>query len=224
MIHLKEVCKTFEGHTILKNISFKLEQGDMAFITGRSGAGKTTLLNIISHVDQCTSGQITVNGMNLNRIKARQIPYFRRKIGIVFQDYRLLADRTVYDNVALPLVVCSTHHQDVERRVRGALNRVGLGHKASCYPDTLSGGEKQRIGIARAVVNKPDIILADEPTGNLDPDLSADIMSLFEQLNQLGTTVLVASHDINLIGQMGYPIITLNEGKLDHDPRQVAYA
>ncbi len=198
----------------LVDVSFHLSRGEMVFLTGHSGAGKSTLLKLIAMMEICSKGQILLDGQNLNRIKERQIPYIRRSMGLIFQDYKLLLDRTVFDNIALPLVISGYGHQDIARRVRAALDKVGLLGKEKKYPLALSGGEQQRVGIARAVVNKPRLILADEPTGNLDPDLSAEVMHLFEQFQQVGVTVLIASHDIDLISRMGYRVLTLEQGHL----------
>ncbi|MEQ1622499.1 MAG: cell division ATP-binding protein FtsE [Methylococcales bacterium] len=199
---------------VLKNISFQLHPGEMSFLTGHSGAGKSSLFKLIAVMERCTRGEIVFAGQNLNKISDRQIPYIRRSMGLIFQDYKLLQDRTVFDNVALPLVIAGYRHGEISRRVRAALDKVGLLGKEKKYPMTLSGGEQQRVGIARAVVNKPPMILADEPTGNLDPELSKEIMHLFEQFQQVGVTVLIASHDISLISKMNYRVLTLDHGQL----------
>jgi cell division transport system ATP-binding protein len=199
---------------VLRNVSFHLQHGEMAFLTGHSGAGKSTLLKLIPVIERCSRGQVLLDGQNLNQAKNRQIPYIRRKVGLIFQDYKLLQDRTVFDNVALPLVIAGYGHNEISRRVRASLDKVGLLGKEKKYPVTLSGGEQQRVGIARAVVNKPPMILADEPTGNLDPELSAEIMHLFEQFQQVGVTVLIATHDISLITQMNHRVLKLDHGQL----------
>jgi cell division transport system ATP-binding protein len=186
----------------------------MAFLTGHSGAGKSTLLKLVALLERSTRGQLFFDGENLSRTPKRRIPYIRRKIGMIFQNYRLLFDRTVFDNVALPLVIAGYRHQDIGRRVRAALDKVGLLDRERAFPIMLSGGEQQRVGIARAVVNKPPLLLADEPTGNLDPELSRDIMQLFEQFNQVGVTVLIASHDLDLISTLPYVQISLDQGRL----------
>ena len=215
MIEFHRVGKRYAGgHEALRDVSLHIEAGAMAFLTGRSGAGKSTLLRLTTLVERCTSGHIVVAGENLNRISKRRIPYVRRGIGVVFQNHRLLMDRTVFDNVALPLIIAGSSHGDVARRVRAALDKVGLLSKERIYPLSLSGGEQQRVGIARAVVHKPGILLADEPTGNLDPELSNEIMTLFERFNQVGVTVLVASHDLGLISAMSYDILQLEQGRL----------
>ena len=215
MLKFDKVSKRYpEAGDVLRNVSFHLQHGEMAFLTGHSGAGKSTLLKLIAVIERCSRGQILLDGHNVNQAKESQIPYLRRKIGLIFQDYKLLQDRTVFDNVALPLLIAGYGHHEVPRRVRAALDKVGLLGKERKYPLALSGGEQQRVGIARAVVNKPPMILADEPTGNLDPELSAEIMHLFEQFQQVGVTVLIASHDISLINQMNYRVLKLDHGQL----------
>lgn len=198
----------------LSNISFHLQPGELAFLTGHSGAGKSTLLKLIMQMEKASAGQVFVNGQNLNRLSRRQLPYFRRHIGVVFQDHQLLFDRSVFDNVALPLQIAGYDEREAARRVRAALDKVGLLHKENKNPVTLSGGEQQRVGIARAVVNRPKLLLADEPTGNLDPKLSAEIMTLFEEFNRVGVSILIASHDLALITRSEHRILTLDEGRL----------
>lgn len=221
MIQFNEVSKRYpNGHEALRNVSFNLGNGEMSFLTGHSGAGKSTLLKLICVMEKPTSGQVIIDGRNVGRVSHRKIPFIRRNIGMIFQDHRLLFDRTVFDNVALPLVISGYPHREIGRRVRAALDKVGLLSKEKLYPIMLSGGEQQRVGIARAVVNKPPLLLADEPTGNLDPELSAEIMSLFEQFNQVGVSVLIASHDLGLIARLPYRVMTLKEGQLIHDGLQ----
>ncbi|RLA25449.1 MAG: cell division ATP-binding protein FtsE [Gammaproteobacteria bacterium] len=215
MLTFDRVFKRYpDAGDALSDVSFHLEKGEMTFLTGHSGAGKSTLLKLVAMIERSSRGQILVDGQNLGRMRDHQIPFLRRKLGLIFQDYKLLFDRTVFDNIALPLVVAGVGQYEVARRVRAALNKVGLLGKENKYPLALSGGEQQRIGIARAVVNKPAIILADEPTGNLDPDLSAEIMHLFEQFQQVGVTVLIATHDIELISQFEHKILQLEHGRL----------
>ncbi len=215
MIQFTNVSKRYPGgHDALSNISFDMEKGAMAFLTGHSGAGKSTLLKLVALIERATRGQLFLDGENVTRISTRRIPYIRRKIGFIFQDHHLLFDRTVFDNVALPLVIAGYPYKEIGRRVRAALDKLGLLDKERAYPVTLSGGEAQRVGIARAVVNKPMLLLADEPTGNLDPDLSRDIMTLFGLFNDVGVSVLIASHDIALIEQMDYPVLQLDHGQL----------
>lgn len=198
----------------LHNINLHVEEKAMLFVAGRSGAGKSSLLKIIALIDKHSKGQVIVNGYNLSRVKSSQIPFFRRNIGFMFQDHRLIPERTVFDNVALPLVVCGYRHTEMKKRVQAALDKVNLLSKMNSYPLSLSGGEQQRVGVARAVVHRPAILLADEPTGNLDPMLSLDTMRLFEQFNQVGVTVLIASHDMDMLKKLKKPIITLRQGRL----------
>jgi cell division transport system ATP-binding protein len=218
MIRFDQVSKRYpSGHEALNGLSLELAQGEMAFLTGHSGAGKSTLLKLIMLMERATQGQVFINGQNLNRMSAGQIPYLRRQVGVVFQNHQLLFDRSVYDNVALPLLVEGYSPINAARRVRAALDKVGLLNKEKQNPIELSGGEQQRVGIARAVVNKPPLLLADEPTGNLDPELSADIMNLFQDFNSVGVTVLIASHDIALIRSMQRRVLGLSKGTLVHD-------
>lgn len=215
MIQFTNVAKKYpDGHEALKNVSFSMARGEMAFLTGHSGAGKSTLLKLIMLMERATRGQILVGNQNLARIPRRQVPYYRRHAGVVFQDHKLLFDRTVFDNVAIALEVSGTAPNEIAKRVRAALDKVGLLSKEKLTPIQLSGGEQQRVGIARAVVNKPPILLADEPTGNLDPELSAEIMHLFAQFNQVGVTVLIATHDLELISRMPYRCIELDHGMI----------
>jgi len=216
MILFQNVSKRYPtGQEALSNISLELGDGEMAFLTGHSGAGKSTLLKLTALIERPSRGQIVVNKKNLNNLGSRRIPYYRRNLGIIFQDHHLLYDRTVFDNVALPLVIAGFRHREIGRRVRAALDKVGLLHKEKAEPITLSTGEQQRVGIARAVVTKPPILLADEPTGNLDPTLSREIMNLFLEFNRVGVSVLVASHDLGLISTLGKPMIQLSEGKME---------
>jgi len=215
LIEFKGVSKRYPGGVeALKDVSFQIPRGEMLFLTGRSGAGKSTLLRLIMMMERPSSGQIQVNGHHLNRLPARRIPLLRREIGVVFQNHQLLLDRTVFDNVALPLMILGYQPREIGRRVRAALDKVGLLNKEKAKPVTLSGGEQQRVGIARAVVHKPPVLLADEPTGNLDPELSGEVMRLFEQFNQVGVTVLIASHDLGLIARMPHRLLTLRDGGL----------
>lgn len=223
MIQFDNVSKRYEGgHEALRNVSFAIPSGEMLFLTGHSGAGKSTLLKLMMMMERPSSGQVFVDNQNLRGLHNRHIPSLRRKIGVVFQNHQLLFDRSVFDNIALPLIIAGYQPREVARRVRAALDKVGLLSKENKMPVTLSGGEQQRVGIARAVVNKPKIILADEPTGNLDPELSAEIMHLFEQFNQVGVTVLIASHDLSLIARLPYKMMTLREGQLISAPNYSA--
>ena len=215
MIRFDQVSKRYEGgKEALSRVSFEMPAGEMAFLTGHSGAGKSTLMKLIIVMERASQGQVIVNGTNLNRISAKQVPYIRRNVGVVFQNHQLLFDRTVYDNVALPLTIAGYQPRGVGRRVRAALGKLGLSKKEKQYPVALSGGEQQRVGIARAVVNRPTILLADEPTGNLDPTLSREIMDLFDQFNQVGVTVLIATHDLDLVARMGKRELILKQGRL----------
>ncbi len=215
MIHFDKVSKRFPGgQEGLSDISFFVDHGEMVFVTGHSGAGKSTLLRIVGLLEYCSKGDVRVGGYDLSAITRIQVPYYRRKVGMIFQDHRLLHDRTVFDNVAMPLVVSGAHHSDIGKRTRAALDKVGLLSKERFPPGVLSAGEQQRVGIARAIVARPPLLLADEPTGNLDPALSLEIMHLFEEFNRVGVTLLIASHDRDLIRTMNKRVISLNEGRM----------
>ncbi len=215
MIRLQQVSKRYAGgQDALSDVDLHLEPGSMTFLTGHSGAGKSTLLRLVTLIERATRGSIVVGGQHLNRVRGAAIARYRRNLGMVFQDHRLLMDRPVFDNVALPLVIAGYPHPEVTRRVRAALDRVGLLGKERALPQMLSSGEQQRVGIARAVVHRPAVLLADEPTGNLDPDLSQEIMRLFERFNQVGVTVLIASHDLALIRGMGHRVVRLEAGRV----------
>jgi cell division transport system ATP-binding protein len=223
MIRFDNVAKRYAtGHEGLSGVTFQLQAGEMAFLTGHSGAGKSTLLRLIGLLERATRGQVWVNDRNLNKLRSRDIPYHRREVGMIFQDHRLLHDRTVFDNVALPLVVAGMGHAEITRRVRAALDKVSLLKQEKVFPIGLSGGEQQRVGIARALVSKPPVLLADEPTGNLDPELSREIMELFLQFNQVGVTLLVATHDVDLVNQLGKRIIKLRNGRIADDVGAIA--
>lgn len=223
MITLDRVGKRYTGgQQALANLSFSLERGEFAFITGHSGAGKSTLLKLILGIERPSGGRLIVNGADLGALTAKDLPAHRRQIGTVFQDHQLLNDRSVFDNVALPLEISGFDRRDSQRRVRAALDTVGLLSKEKLNPAALSGGEQQRVGIARAVVNTPKLILADEPTGNLDPALSAEIMEVFARFMSVGVTLLVASHDTALIQSLGYRTLTLEQGKLKQDSAEIA--
>ncbi|HGX92854.1 MAG TPA: cell division ATP-binding protein FtsE [Candidatus Tenderia sp.] len=219
MIQFRDVSKRYpSGHEALSGVTFQLDSGEMAFLTGHSGAGKSTLLKMIPLIERPSSGNVVVQNKNLGRVRKRQIPLIRRDIGVIFQDTKLLYDRNVFENVALPLLIAGhLHSRDVGRRVRAALDKVGLLKRENEMPHALSGGEQQRVGIARAVVNRPNVLIADEPTGNLDPELSQEIMTLFEQFNQVGVTVLIASHDLELISRLKKRILVLREGRMMAD-------
>lgn len=218
MIHFEQVSKNYPGgFTALKNVSFRLERSEMAFLTGHSGAGKSTLLRLISLMERATVGRVAINGHDLRKVGRKQVPYLRRDIGMIFQDHRLLFEKTVFDNVALPLYIEGYTQGEARKRVQAALDKVGLAGKERHFPMMLSGGEQQRVGIARAIVNKPPLLLADEPTGNLDPKLSMEIMRLFESFNDVGVSVLIATHDLGLIARMRYRTLSLKEGEMISD-------
>jgi cell division transport system ATP-binding protein len=215
MIRFEGVTKRFAGgQEALADLDLGIEKGDMVFVTGHSGAGKSTLLRLIALIERPTSGQVIVDGQNLKRVRRRRIPAYRRQLGMVFQDHKLLYDRPVFDNVALPLIIAGVSHRDAGKKVRAALDQVGLLHKEKRSPETLSAGEQQRVGIARAIVTRPKLLIADEPTGNLDPDLSLEVMRIFRRFNEVGVTLLIASHDINLIDKLGCLRIELDKGRL----------
>ncbi|MFS8609500.1 MAG: cell division ATP-binding protein FtsE [Gammaproteobacteria bacterium] len=218
MIRFEGVYKRYPGgREALRGVSFHIERGEMAFLTGPSGAGKSTLLKLVTLIEKPTRGTVIVNGQNTSRLSRRAIPRFRQRIGVVFQDHKLLYDRSVFDNVALPLVILGLGPREIERRVRAALDLVGLlGHERDA-PITLSTGEQQRVGIARAVASRPDILVADEPTGNLDPELSLEIMRLFERFNEVGVTLLIATHDLDLIERFDKRRLRLVDGLIESD-------
>lgn len=218
MLQFEHVSKTYPGGFVaLERVNFHIAKGEMVFLTGHSGAGKSTILKLISMIERPSAGRVMINNIDLSRLTRSQVPYVRRDIGIIFQNHRLLMNHTVFDNVALPLVIEGFTGKEMVKRVHAALDKVGLLDKQRCLPETLSGGEQQRVGIARAVVNKPPLLLADEPTGNLDPELSRDIMQVFEAFNQVGVSVLVATHDLGLIARMRYRTLTIKQGKMIND-------
>lgn len=215
MISFDRVSKRYENsHDALREVSFDIAPEELVFLTGHSGAGKSTLLRLIMLMERPSRGRIVVGGQDLTALSRRSIPRHRQSIGVVFQNHKLLLDRTVFDNVALPLHILGFDDRDIDRRVHAALDKVGLLERVHAMPLSLSGGEQQRVGIARAVVGRPRILLADEPTGNLDPELSADIMQLFVDFSRVGVTVLIASHDLALISRLRHRILTLREGRL----------
>ncbi len=215
MIIFKNVSKRYaDGYVALNTIDLTVELGEMVFLTGHSGAGKSTLLKLIAAIERPTSGTITISGQNIAQLKRGAIPYLRRKIGFIFQDHKLLFDRTVFDNVLLPLQISNFDNTTAASRVRAALDKVGLLKKEKAMPITLSGGEQQRLCIARAIVHRPNILIADEPTGNLDVDYARDIMAMFTSFNQVGVTVMIATHDGSLLEDTQHRILLLNQGKL----------
>jgi len=226
MIKLSQVSKRYpNGHQALNNIDLEIETGEMIFLAGHSGAGKSTLFKLITRVEKPTTGQIFIDNQNVGRMKESKVPALRREIGVIFQDHKLLFDRSVFDNVALPLIVAGVPHNQVQKSVRAALGKVGLAGKEKSYPVALSGGEQQRVGIARAVIHRPSILLADEPTGNLDQALSDEIINIFSEFNRVGTTVVIATHDIRQVQRLNKRVIELANGEiLTSKPDQTAPA
>jgi cell division transport system ATP-binding protein len=215
VIRFDQVHKRYpNGREALAGVSFEIQNGELAFLTGHSGAGKSSILKLIALIDRPTRGRVFVNKQNTSGIRPRGIPQFRRQIGVVFQDHKLLHDRPVADNVALPLIIAGVPKREIDKRVRAALDQVGLLGKEKSRPLELSTGEQQRVGIARAVVAKPTLLIADEPTGNLDPDLALEIMRLFKRFNEVGVTVVIASHDVHLIEHVGARRIVLDGGRV----------
>jgi cell division transport system ATP-binding protein len=218
MIRFERVSKLYPGGSrALADVSFTIERGSMVFLTGHSGAGKSTLLRLVMMLERASRGQVIVDGRNLSRSPDRLAPLVRRNTGMIFQDHKLLKDKTVADNVALPLMIAGLRYSDIRKRVRAALDMVGLLEKEKAWPLTLSGGEQQRVGIARAIVSMPPLLLADEPTGNLDPKLSRELFDLFEHISRQGATVLIASHDLDLIRQKRKRVLVLSAGRLADD-------
>ena len=218
MIRFEHVAKRYPGGVqALSDVNFELERGEMAFLTGHSGAGKSTLLRLIAVLERPSRGQVLFDGKNVGRVSSRQIPKLRRKVGVIFQDHKLLTDRKVLNNVALPLLIAGFSWSEIRRRVRAALDLVGLLDKENTLVPALSGGQQQRVGIARAMIAKPPVLLADEPTGNLDPDLSEELMRLFCTLNELGNTVLIATHDLDLVSRLGRRTLVLESGCMVDD-------
>lgn len=218
MISFEHVAKRYPGGIqALSDVNFELANGELAFLTGHSGAGKSTLLRLIALLERPSRGQVLFDGRNVGKLARRHIPYLRRRVGIIFQDHRLLSDKKVFDNVALPLMIAGVSYREIKRRVRAALDKVGLLDKEGMYPPMLSGGQQQRVGIARAIIGKPPLLLADEPTGNLDPEMSAELMNYFLQLNELGVTILIASHDLDLIRRLGRRVLVLKDGSMVDD-------
>lgn len=218
MIDLTHVYKIYSGHVqALSNIELKVGKGEFIYVTGPSGAGKTTLFRMITGYDKPTTGDVSVAGQDMVTVTPAQIPFVRRKIGVVFQDFKLLHNRTVFENVAIPLQVVGARIPEITARVNDILDQVGLRYKGQAFPDQLSGGEQQRVAIARALVNKPGLVIADEPTGNLDQDLSEGIMDLFAKINAQGTTVVIATHNMSLVNRGARRVIRLEKGKIVRD-------
>lgn len=215
MITFNQVSKRYPGgFDVLKNVSFELAKGEMAFLTGHSGAGKSTLLKLIAAIERPNAGSVLVNNQNVSALKSGALPYLRRNLGIIFQDHKLLFDRNVFDNVQLPLQICGFEHKESAKRVRAALDKVGLLNREKANPIALSGGEQQRLCIARAIVNRPSILLADEPTGNLDAEYAEEIMTIFESFHQVGVTLLISTHDAGVLRNSQVRVIELKQGEI----------
>lgn len=215
MISFNQVRKRYPGgYEALSNVSFEITQGEMAFLTGHSGAGKSTLLKLVAGIERPNSGSVLVNNQNVGVLKAGALPFLRRNLGIIFQDHKLLFDRNVFDNVLLPLQICGFDHRESAKRVRAALDKVGLLKREKANPIALSGGEQQRLCIARAIVNRPSILLADEPTGNLDADYAQDIMAIFKSFHQVGVTLLISTHDAGVLQDTRVRVLNLKHGVL----------
>jgi cell division transport system ATP-binding protein len=215
MIQVSHVAKRYPGgYEALRDVTFAVNAGEMIFITGHSGAGKSTLLKLITAIERPTTGSVIINGQNVSAMKPGMIPYFRRNFGLIFQDHKLLFDRSVFDNVSLPLAITGFPRAEIAKRTRAALDKVGLLGREKARPITLSGGEQQRLCIARAIVNRPAILLADEPTGNLDTAYAEEIIGMFKSFNQVGVTVVIATHDEDMIGRLGPRILHLDHGRI----------
>lgn len=220
MVEFKNVCKAYDNGTVaLKNINLKIDKSEFVFIVGSSGAGKSTFLKLIMREETPTSGEIIINGRRLTELKHKEIPYLRRDMGMVFQDFRLIPKMNVFDNVAFAMRVVGANQRNIKKRVPYVLDILGLKEKAFCFPNELSGGEQQRVGLARALVNNPKIIIADEPTGNVDPRMSFEIVSLLEKINQRGTTILMVTHELFLVKKFPKRLVQINNGEIIHDSK-----
>ena len=226
MIHLKDVTKIYKTNNVLAldKVSLDIERGEFVFIVGTSGSGKSTLMKLLMHEEIATSGNIIVNGKDVTKLKSSEVPYLRRSLGVIFQDYRLLEDKTVYENVAFAMQVIEAPRRIMQRSVNTVLDIVGLREKFKSFPSQLSGGEQQRVAIARAIVNDPRIVIADEPTGNLDPETSWDIMDIFQRINAAGTTIVMATHDKTIVDQMQRRVIAIAGGKIVRDEARGVYS
>ena len=221
MIEFRDVCKSYESGTeALKNVNIRIDDGEFVFIVGESGAGKSTFMKLITREEVATSGEVVVSNFKLSKLKSRQIPYLRRSMGIVFQDFRLINTMTVFDNVAFAMRVVGASYKDIRRRVPYILGLVGLQHKSKNFPPELSGGEQQRVGLARALVNNPSLLIADEPTGNIDPEMSKEIMELLAEINRRGTTILVVTHDLEMVRRLNQRVIRISEGTVVSDTKE----
>lgn len=218
MVLFNKVTKTYaNGTKALENVSFRIDQGEFVFIIGASGAGKTTITKLITRQEAFDSGEVVVNKYRLKTLRNSQIPYLRRTVGVVFQDFRLIDNKTVYENVAFAMRIVNAPAKEIRARVPHVLSLVGLSHKAKAYPTQLSGGEQQRVAIARAIINSPSILIADEPTGNVDPNMSREIMDLFQAINDRGTTIIVVTHELSLVRRMKKRVIQLDGGQILYD-------
>ena len=219
MIRFDQVCKRYHsGYEALKNVTFEIAEGEMVFLTGHSGAGKSTLLHLVAAIERPNSGSVVVKGQNVGSLKSGALPYLRRNLGLIFQDHKLLFDRSAFDNVMLPLQICGDDYRESAKRARAALDKVGLLQREKANPIALSGGEQQRLCIARAIVNRPPILLADEPTGNLDADYAGEIMNIFRSFHQVGTTLLIATHDDSILRRSEARMLALKHGELQPAP------
>lgn len=224
MLKMTDVSKVYPGGSVaLQNVDIHIEPGEFVFVVGPSGAGKSTFIKMLFREVLPTTGSIFVNGVDILSLTPNEIPYMRRQLGIIFQDYRLLPDRTVYENVAFAMEVIETPRRKIKRRVLNVLDLVGLRHRADAYPNELSGGEQQRIAIARAIVNDPILVIADEPTGNLDPETSWDIMEIFKEINASGTTIVMATHDKEIVDAMGKRVVAIEHGNIVRDEASGVY-
>lgn len=224
MLRMENVSKVYPGGSVaLQDVDIHIKPGEFVFVVGPSGAGKSTFIKMLFREVLPTTGSIFVNGVDILSLTPKEIPYMRRQLGIIFQDYRLLPDRTVYENVAFAMQVIETPHRKIKRRVLNVLDLVGLRHRANAYPNELSGGEQQRIAIARAIVNDPILVIADEPTGNLDPETSWDIMEIFKEINASGTTIVMATHDKEIVDAMGKRVVAIEHGNIVRDEASGGY-
>jgi cell division transport system ATP-binding protein len=225
LISIKNVSKIYPNGTVaLDGINIEIHKGEFVFFVGSSGAGKSTLVKMLLKEENPTSGSISIDGMVINSLKRRQIPYFRRKLGVVFQDFRLLPDKTVAENIAFAMHIVEASRREITRQVPRVLSVVGLGDKADVFPSQLSGGEQQRVSLARAIVNNPSLLIADEPTGNLDPDTAWEIMKLLKEINQRGTTVIMATHARDIVNYMRQRVVTLERGRIVRDQERGGYS